>query len=612
MRTSLLRNAYRFLLAVSLISLAVAGLGCGGPEEFASNTTTGNTTGKATITVTSTAGEEPPSEPGKYGGTLTSSVISDPKSFNIWISNETSTGSVVGPLYESLITLNPYTLQWEDALAELPQISADGLTWTFQLKPNLKWSDNAPLTADDVIFTYDVLYDPKVETFAREGLLLDVEDPKTQQVKRVPLKYRKLDERTVEFKFPIRWAPARYLLSQNIAPKHKLQAAYQAGKFNSFWGVNTPVSELVSSGPWIITEYRSGERVVYGRNPNYWKKDAQGRPLPYLDKRVLLIVRNITTQTIKFKAGDTDTLGIQPSDYPVIKKGEATGNYTVRSLGPSWGSEFLVFNMNPKARIDPNKAKLFAQQKFRQACSYAMNRDLMVKNIYRGFGQPQWSPESPANTVFYNPNVPKYPHDPNKAKALLNEIGLKDSDGDGFLEWNGKPVKFNILTNGSNDIRKALCVLLTRDFQNVGLKATFTPMDFNALVTRLTASYDWEAVVIGFTGSEEPHNSINMWRSSGPNHLWWPNQTKPVTPWEAEIDNLFREGAETLDQAKRKQIYDRWQVIVAEQLPLIYTVVSEQLSAVRNRFGNLKPNSLGGILWNIEEIYDLKATRDKP
>lgn len=606
------------LLPFALAVVPFFAAGCG-EEKFATNSNSANNATAGTDVVSPTTVmpvDEPPSVPGKYGGTLTSSTISDPKSLNLWIAGENSTSGAVGPLYDALIERNPYTLQWEGALAELPKISDDGKTWTFQLKENLKWSDGKPITADDVIFTFDLLYDPKVETLAREELMLDVPG-KDGKSARQPIKYRKIDDRTVEFVFPIEYAVARNVLAQAIAPKHKLYRAWKQGQpaktaFNATWGVNTPVSELVSSGPWILSEYRSGQRLVYKRNPNYWKKDSEGRPLPYLDQRVLLIVRNITTMTIKFRAKETDTLGIQPSDYPVIKKDESSGNYTVRDLGPSWGFEYLCFNQNPKAPIEKWKVALFSNLKFRQACSHAMNRKRMIQDVYRGFAVESYSSESPANKLFFNADVQKYPYDPAKAKALLAEIGLKDTNGDGIVEYRGNPVKFNIITNGSNETRKSICTILTDDLRSIGLGAQFTPLDFNAIVTKLDASYDWDATILGFGGGPEPNDGANIWRSSAISHQWWPKQKKPATAWEAEVDDIFAKGARTLDEAERRKLYLRWQELTAENLPFIYTPVQNSLSAVRNRFGNLKPTSYGGVLWNIEEIYDLKATRDTP
>jgi peptide/nickel transport system substrate-binding protein len=618
------------LLTLSSFAFASATLfsGCGGNEQFASNSATNSAASNSTSGAQLTGAEEPPSTPGKYGGTLTDDTISDPKTFNYWVAAETSSTGAVGPLFDALITRNGYTLEWEDQLADLPEISADGLTWTFKLKEGLKWSDGRPLTADDVTFTLDVIYDTKIQTNMRESMLLDVPDGKGG-FKRAPLVYRKVDNRTIEFKFPVRYAPARDILSFPIAPRHKLEAAYKAGqpastRFNSTWGVNVNVKEFVSSGAWLLQEYVPGQRLVYVRNPNYWKKDDQGRPLPYLDRFVVIIVPDTNASVLKFRAGDTDILQIsQYTEYPELKRGEAKGNYKIHNTGPTWGNNYLSLNMNPKsqvARDKPHLIALFRDVRFRRAVSHAINRDRMIKNVFLGFAQQMHGPESPANKAFFNPDVTKYEYSVEKAKALLNEIGARDTNGDGIVEYKGKPVRFNILTNVENKTRIAIATNITDDLRKIGVGAIFTPINFNKLVSYLDAKpekgkpyppYNWESIVLGFTGGPEPNNGRSIWSSSGNLHQWYPYQDRPDTPWEAEIDRIFREGAQEMDETKRKAIYGEWQTIASEQLPLIYTIVPEGLVALRNRFGNVKPSS-AGVIWNLEEMYDLKATRDTP
>lgn len=560
--------------------------------------------------------EEPPSVAGKYGETLTIASISDPKTFNLWVSGETSSSSILNPLYESLNTRNQYTLAFEPRLAELPTISDDGLTYTYTLREGLAWSDGQPLTTDDVIFTLDVLFDPKIETLAREGLLIDVAQP-DGTLKREPFKYRKVDNRTVEFTLPFRYAPAQEIFSLQVAPKHKLEAAYKAGEFNSTWGVDTAVSELVSSGPWIITEYVPAQRVVYGRNPRYYRKSVDGKSLPYLDRYVYLIVPDLNTTTLQFRNGDTDILGVQQSDYPTIKKAEAGSDYEVLNRGPGWGFEYLCFNMNPSSKVDKNLIALFSDVRFRRAVSHSINRDRIVDELLQGLGEPAYGPETPANKTFYNPDVPKFPYDLAKAKALLQEIGLTDSNNNGVLEFRGKEVRFNILTNAGNGQRIAMATILSDDLKKVGLAAQFTPINFNDMIRRITESpFDWQAVLGGFGGGPEPHSGSNIWRSSGPSHHWWPEQKTPATPWEAEIDRLWVQGAQELDPAKRKVIYDRWQVIAAEQQPFIYLATPQSFTAMRKGFGNVKPASLpypeGSIAWNLREIFSTGATRATP
>jgi peptide/nickel transport system substrate-binding protein len=618
---------FRSSFAVSLLGGALLS-GCGGQEKFA-NSNLAVSGSKADKDVASAQGdtELPPSKPGKYGGTLTDATISDPKTFNLWVSADTGSSDATGGLYDALLARNSYTLKYEGQLADLPTISKDNLTWTFNLKPNLKWSDGAPITADDVIFTLDVIYDPKIQTNMHEGLLVDVPDGKGG-FKGAPLVYKKLDERTVEFKFPIPYAPARGMLSFPIAPKHALGAAYKSGQFNSTWGVDFAAKNpaaLVASGPWTLKSYVPGQRLVYARNPNYWRHDAQNRPLPYLDGLTTLIVADTNTTTLKFLGGETDVLSVPQNDYKTVKAQEQKGDFTVRNLGPTQNTNFIGFNLNMKsqpAQQNPELFKLFNDVRFRQAVSRAIDREKICRNVYQGLARPGYGPETPANKAFYNPKIPTFPFDPAKAKQLLAECGLKP-DAQGMLHFpDGKPVGFDVQTNASNKLRVAQGTILQDNLKAVGLDARFAAIDFNVLIAQLDAKpepgkpappYNWQSIVLGFGGGDvDPHGSRNIWMSRANLHQWQPYQTKPERPWEAKLDTLFRTGAQEMDETKRREIYNQYQDVVAEELPFVYTVVPDAISALRNKYGNVKPSPTGGSTWNIWEMYDVKATRDTP
>lgn len=632
-----MKIALRFPLSSKIVPLfavatSIALSGCG-TEKFATNgnatsptgtSSDGNAASNAASTRDAQSAEEPPSKLGKYGGSLTDATISDPKTFNLWVAAETSSTDAVGNLFDALLARNPYTQQWEGHLAELPEVSADNLTYTFKLKPGLKWSDGAPLTADDVTFTLDVVSDDDVQTNMRESMLLDAPDGKGG-FKRVPLIYKKIDASTVQFTFPAPYAPAREILSFPIAPRHKLYKAWKSKQFNSTWGVNADVRDIVSSGPVVLDSYVPGQRLVYKRNPNYWKKDAKGRPLPYLDRFVSLIVPDVNTLMLKFRARETDVLtSIQHTDFPSIKKGAAQGNYATFDLGPSFGTNYISFNMNPKSQVAQQKpwlVKTFRDTRFRQAVAFGINRKRIIDQVFLGLATPLYGPETSANKQFYNDQVSKYLYDPAKAKALLAQMGLKDSNGNGILEMDGHDIKFNILTNVENNQRKTMAAIIADSLRQIGLGAIFTPINFNAMVAKLDAKpetgkpyppYDWEAVVLSFTGSIEPHNGRSIWTSSGNLHQWYPYQDKPDMKWEAEIDTIFREGAQEMDESKRKAMYDRWQQLVAEQQPLVYTVTPNVLAAVRNKYGNVKASNTAGLTWNTEEWFARDATRNAP
>jgi peptide/nickel transport system substrate-binding protein len=437
-----------------------------------------------------------------------------------------------------------------------------------------------------------------------------------------------VDARTVEFKLPVPYAPARDILSFVPAPKHKLEKIWKTKQgdttaFNSAWGVDADPKDIVSSGAWIIESYVPGQRIVYGRNPNYWRKTEDGKRLPYLERLVSIIVPDRNAQTLKFLGGETDELEIPQNDFKTVKAQEESGNYTLYNLGPNDSTSFLNLNLNMKskpAKANPELFTLFNDVRFRRALSHLIDREKIARNVYQGLARPGSGPLTPANKLFYTADTPKFEYDPAEAKRLFSEIGLKDGNGDGILELsNGQPVKFTIYTNIENKLRVSTGQVVQADFRKNGIAATLSPINFNALISRVDNQvvkgkpyppFDWQAMILGFTASTEPHNGVNIWRSSGNLHQWEPYQTKPTRPFEAEIDKLFREGAQELDDAKRRKIYEQWQKVVAENQPLIYTVVPDSLFALRNRFGNLKPSVTGGVTWNIHEIYDLKATKD--
>jgi peptide/nickel transport system substrate-binding protein len=551
---------------------------------------------------------------GKYGGSMTGTFLGDPKTLNVWVADDADSGALAGELYDSLEARDGFTLRYVPRLAYLPKISKDGLTYTYTLRPNLKWSDGVPLTTDDVIFTLNVLFDPNTETLSRESMLVDVNQP-DGTVKRVPFKWVKVDDRTVKFILPVKWAPAEEMFGFAIAPKHCLEKIYKSGHFNQAYGVDTPPSQLVGCGPFLMTEYKPGQRVVFKRNPLYWKY-SNNQKLPYLDTFNYLILPDANDMVLNFRAGDSDTLTIPDMEYPPVAKYAKRDNYTVAYHGPDWGFSYLCFNLNPHAKLDKRLLKIFSDVRFRQACSYAIDRQGYCSDVLFGLAHPLYGPETPADVYYYDPRVKQYPYDPEKARQLLLSMGMTEGPN-GMMLYGGKPVTFNILTNAENPARRALSTVVANELQSIGIDAKFTPINFNALVTRIDAPpYEWEAHILGFTGGPEPNDGGDLWRTTGADHEWSPKQNTPATAWEARIDRDFTNGAHELDPAKRRKFYNDWQETLGIEQPMIFLDYGDQYSAVRNHFGNIEPSSLqglgGDVYWNLEEIYDTHAVRLTP
>jgi peptide/nickel transport system substrate-binding protein len=532
-------------------------------------------------------------EPGRFGGTFLDAQVSDPRTFNPILAQETSSTGAIGGLFDGLVEDNGETTEVEPALAESWTTSKDGRTWTFVLRKGLQWSDGTPMTANDVVFTFKVIYDKKIPNSLQDVLT----------VAGKPIAVTKVDDQTVQFRTVEPFGPFLRTIGVGILPRHKLEAAYAEGKFNQTWGVNTPPKELVGTGAYVMAEYKPAQRMTYLRNGHYWRVDLQGHRLPYIQRLVTTIVPNPEASRLLFQQRQTDSYGIRPREYAEFKRGEKAGRYTVYDGGPSFSTEFLTFNQNPRSGMPEYKLKWFQNQKFRQGVAYAIDRKAIADQVYAGHAIPQYGPESPTDKFFFNPNVMQYPYSIDKAAATLVEAGFKKG-ADGVLrDAAGHAVEFVISTNADNPDRVAITNIIRQDLEKLGMKVTPGPEAFNTLVNKLVESFKWEVLVIGLTGGIEPHNGQNVWKSSGSLHMWNPKEPSPATSWEAEIDRLFTLGATTVDQNRRKEYYYRYQAIVAEQVPVIYTTIANRFSAVRNKFGNIKYTAFGGAFWNFPVIY---------
>jgi peptide/nickel transport system substrate-binding protein len=309
--------------------------------------------------------------------------------------------------------------------------------------------------------------------------------------------------------------------------------------------------------------------------------------------------------------GELDYISIRGMDFPLLKPLEKEKNFTIYDTGPDFGTNFIAFNQNPGANpntkkpfIDPVKLKWFTNIKFRQAVAHAIDKKKIIEILMNGLGYEQDAAMSPSAGTFYNPNVMKYEYDLNQAQAILTEAGFVDRDGDGIIEDpEGHPVEYNLITNSGSTERVQIASIIRHDLQKLGMKVNFVGLEFNSLVSKVSATFDWDALVLGLTGGIEPHFGKNVWASDGHLHLWYPMQKTPATPWEKRLDEIFNQGVQELDEKKRKVLYDEFQLIVSKELPVIYTVLGSNMLAIRDKFENLKPTAYGGAWHNLEEVY---------
>ena len=545
---------------------------------------------------------------GIYGGRYVASLRQDPKTFNVLTANETSSTDLTsGMLYEGMTTLNNATQDIEPALAKSWERSEDGLVWTFHLRRGHMWSDGQPLTADDVMFTAEILYDEVIHPSMAE--LCSVEGE--------PFIFEKVDDHTVRIRLPRPYGPFLNVIgSVYIMPKHKLEKAYRSGNFESTYGVNTSPSEIVTCGPWTVAQFQPQQKVVLKPNPHYYKFDPAGNRLPYLDEVVYLIVPDQNAEILKFQSGQSDEVYFRAEDYALLKGGEEQGNYLIHDLGMEMGTQFVWFNLNSRKNIktgepyvSPEKQKVFGDVNFRKAVAHAVDRDAISRTVFYGMSSPLYGPIPPVNKKWYSEDIVRYEYDLDKARSILDDAGYKDRDEDGIRESaDGTPLEFNLITNADNRERIATGNIIADDLKKIGISCTMTPTDFNSVIVKLRESYAYDAILLGLTGGvpPDPIMSANVFKSSGKTHFWNPEQIVPETAWEARVDSLMNAQISIMDPVERKRVFDEVQRIITENVPMVYTVARRGLIAIRNNFTGLEPTVLRPwVLWQSETIsYD--------
>lgn len=544
---------------------------------------------------------------GTFGGELVSSTIGEgPKTFNPFNCKDNISALMSGIMYDGLLSSDPMTGQPTPKLAKSFSISSDGTTYTIKLRHGIKWSDGKPITADDVVFTWnDIIFAGLGDTSTRDSIVIDNKLPTV----------RKIDNYTVEFITPKPFAPFVRMLSTPIAPKHIFMPAVKKGNtyFDSFLSTNTKPKDFVVSGAFKLKEYVPAQRVVFERNPNYHEINTKQQKLPYLDKLVYLIVGDLNNEVLKFEAKELDVISLQGSKVARYKSLEPHSDFKLYNLGPDTGTMYLSMNLNNrkdnkgKYYVNTDKQTWFQDLNFRTAVDYAIDRKNMVLNIANGIGAPLFTPES-LNSIYLNKNLKPYDKNLDKSKELLKKSGFYLDKKGKLFDKHGHRVEFDLYTNAGNTEREAIGVMVKQDLEDLGMKVNFKPIEFNSLVNKLVSTYDWDMVIMGLTGSPlEPNGGKNVWLSDGRLHMF--NQRNPqegkakILPWEKELDYLYTQGALATKFEDRKKYYDKYQEIVYKEKPMIYIYSPIRIVALRNKFKNIYPSSLGGITHNIEEIY---------
>jgi peptide/nickel transport system substrate-binding protein len=541
------------------------------------------------------------SEPGDRGGKLVIAQRSEPRTFNPVVAIDQNALGVNARMQADLIHINRATQKTEPALAKSWTVSRDGTQFTLKLRHGLRFSDGQPFNADDVLFSFQLYLDEKVHSSQRDLLIVGGKSTKVE----------KLDAYTVRFTFPSPYSAAeRVFDGLAILPRHLLEKDYLEGKVGQAWTLNTPADKIAGLGAFRLKQVVPGDRIVLERNPYYWKIDAKGQRLPYLDELTFIVVQTQDAQVIRFQAGDSQIIsGLSADNYAALEPEQKARHFKLYDAGPGLEYNFLMFNLNDdtEGRLPEvaRKQKWFREVRFRQAISAAIDRAAIVRLVYRNRAAALATHVSPGNKAWFNSSIPvpvrSLPH----ARELLKATGFSWKADNMLLDSSGQPVEFSIVVTSSNAQRNQIATLVQADLKAIGIEAHVVPIEGRSASDRLLNSHDYEAILMGLvSGDADPTPDMNVLLSNAQTHLWHLGEKTPATPWEAELDQLMQKQLVTLNYQQRKKIYDRVQEILAQQLPMMYLATPNILVGAQENLGNFHPAIIEQYtFWNAEELF---------
>jgi peptide/nickel transport system substrate-binding protein len=530
------------------------------------------------------------------GGRLVATFRSEPVTFNRLAATGAAEELFARLTQGRLVRLNRVSHQIEPWLAREWTTSATGLSWTLRLREDVTFSDGRPFTSADVLFSVRAMYDPRVASALADSFLIGGK----------PLRARALDPATVVIDLPEPYGPGIGILdSLPIFPRHKLHDALEAGTFKNAWNLATPLSDIVGLGPFVPREYLAGQRLVLARNPKYWRRDDEGAALPYLDEIELQFVADANAESLRFQAGEVDLVTdyVRPEDLVSFQRMAEEQQTQLVEAGVSISPDALIFNLAPRARAAQLRPWLYREE-FRRAVSYAVDRQWMVNNLYFGAAAPIFGPVTSGYGEWYVSDLPRTDYDLTRARTLFASAGLADRDGDGLLDDSeGKPARFSILTQKSA-LRERATTMIQDQLQKVGLSVDVVALETGAMVDRWKKGESDTLFFYLLYDALDPARHLEFWMSSGGFHLWHPNQSKPATPWEAEIDAHMRRVSSSMDPTERKRAFEAAQRQLAAHAPLLYFVAPSVIVPMSSRVRGAMPTVLPApVLWNAEQVY---------
>ncbi|WP_283697348.1 ABC transporter substrate-binding protein [Clostridium perfringens] len=464
-------------------------------------------------------------------------------------------------------------------VAESYEVSEDGKTYTFKLNKGIKFTNGQELTAKDVAFTFTSICDPGYDGPRMDAVnnLVGYEEYNKGDAKSVE-GIKVIDDYTISFTNKNVDAAGIWNFSYGIMP----ESVYKFEKGN-FQAVKDKLLEPVGSGAYKFVHFKPGQEVKFEKNADYWKGEPK---IPY----IVMKVTNAQTLLQELMAGtvDIDRVGAKPENIDPLKQ----AGFLNLDLYMQNGYGYIGLNYGSDKVKDP---------KVRQALLYGLNRDGFIQSYYQGYGQVYNSHILPTSWA-YNPDVPKYEYNPEKAKELLDEAGWKDTNGNGVRDKDGVELELQWLTYTGSKYVDALIPIVQQSWEQIGVKVTPELMEFGTMMDKVNnREYDIFNGAWNLSIDPDPSGifAISQDVPGGFNNIGWRNE---------EADKLLKEGKGTTNQEERKKAYAEWQLKFSEDVPYILLGNAQEMFASNSRVKGYNPSTY--IDWT-HDVYKLELDNNK-
>ena len=504
-----------------------------------------------------------------------------------------------GPLFRADQDLEPFP-----NLAKSWEWSEDGMQLTMNLLEGAKWSDGQPFTADDVIFTWeDLINDPQVvrNGVKGEAFAIDGQAPTLEKV----------DDFTILWTFPVA-KPIQlfYYMDEgdfNISPAHQikpLHPKYNTDMDYSEFANALPADKLpiATMGPWVPVEYKTDELLILRRNPYFWTVDEEGNQLPYMDEAVYQKGPSGVGRTLCTLAGGCDHTNVEnPSTEYVdtLKRAQEPDAQFIMNWGPEDLGFEIQLNQSETLGIKDDRdtavRALFRDDKFRQAVSHALDRDGIAQALVRGPLLRPWAGGlAPGSPEFDRGSVVYYPFNVDRAKALLAEIGLEDTDGNGVLNFpadtaDGQDVVLGLRTSEDAAETRPIGDQVAIMLGAVGIKVNARPMN-SQTITENNTTGEWDMAIsrrddyaLIFTACTNfaPLTTLTPnWNREGEGE-------RVLTDWEQDLADTITAYCSSQDPAERKELINHWNYVWTSHNYAIGTIIGRKGLALAKRFKNV-------------------------